>query len=71
MSGGAWGGGIEMAVTSHIKQVNIHVYERVAGGYKRISAFDYPDWPERKKIVRVLYGGGVHYDALSVGGGYL
>ena len=64
MSRGSWGGGIEMAVTSRIKQVNIHVYEVNREGYKRISAFDYPDRPEDKQIVRVLYRGGVHYDAL-------
>ena len=34
------------------------------GSYKRISAFDHPVTPELKKIVRVLYRGGVHYDAL-------
>lgn len=28
MSGGAWGGGIEMAVASNIYRVNVHVYER-------------------------------------------
>ena len=60
MSQGSWGGGIEMAVTSRIKQVNIHVYEVNREGYKRISAFDYPDRPEDKQIVRVLYRGGVH-----------
>lgn len=34
------------------------------GGFKRISAFDHPTKPELKKTVRVLYRGGVHYDAL-------
>lgn len=64
MSGGAWGGGIEMASVSIMKKVNIHVYERTARGFTRISAFDYPDNPENRKTVRVLYQGGVHYDAL-------
>ena len=59
------GGGIEMASTSIIKGCNVHVYESVrAGGYRRISAFDHPVRPETKKTVRVLYRGGVHYDAL-------
>ena len=66
MSRGGWGGGIEMAVTSHIKACNVHVYERggIMGGFRRISAFDHPDNPERRRIVKVLYQGGVHYDAL-------
>ncbi len=66
MSRGAWGGGIEMAVFMKIKGCNLHVYERKNGGnFKRISAFDYPDKPESRKIVRVLYQGGVHYDGMS------
>ena len=45
MSRGSWGGGIEMAVVSHIKGVNVHVYQSTSfglAGYKRISAFDHP-----------------------------
>ena len=54
-----------MASTSIIKGCNVHVYESVrSGGYRRISAFDHPVRPETKKTVRVLYRGGVHYDAL-------
>jgi hypothetical protein len=64
MSGGQWGGGIEMAVCSMLKACNVHVYERSGLGYKRISAFDYHTSPEDKTIVRVVYQGGVHYDAL-------
>lgn len=68
MSGGAWGGGIEMACASQIYKVNVHVYERSrrGSGYLRISAFDYPDEPEKRRTVRVVYQGGVHYDALVV-----
>ncbi|KAJ1388926.1 hypothetical protein B484DRAFT_409483 [Ochromonadaceae sp. CCMP2298] len=47
-----------------IKDCNVHVYERDGDGFKRISAFDRPDCPERKTTIRVLYCGGVHYDAL-------
>jgi OTU-like cysteine protease len=64
MKNGAWGGGIEMAIMSALKLCNVHVYEMKMGSYKRISAFDHPVTPELKKIVRVLYRGGVHYDAL-------
>jgi len=63
---GSWGGGIEMACVSIIKKVNIHVYQSYPKGYKRISAFDYPIEPEKRKIVRVLYQGRCHYDALKV-----
>ena len=35
--GGVWGGGIEMAAVSHLKHVNVYVYQSSAGGYKRIS----------------------------------
>ena len=35
--GGVWGGGIEMAAVSHMKRVNVFVYQASAGGYKRIS----------------------------------
>jgi hypothetical protein len=60
------GGGIEMAAVSQMKQVNVHVYERHGSGFKRISAFDYPANAESKPIIRVLYGGGVHYGKSSV-----
>ena len=66
MSRGCWGGGIEMACVSRLKGCNVHVYERDGrtGGFKRISAFDHPSNPQTRKIIRVLYRGGVHYDAL-------
>ena len=56
MSGSAWGGGIEMASLSKMKQVNVHVYERtVMGNYKRISAFDCEECPQDKKTVSYCY----------------
>lgn len=61
MSRGSWGGGIEMACLSQMKQVNVHVYERSGVGFKRISAFDVPVNTESRPIIRVLYCGGVHY----------
>lgn len=62
MSTGGWGGGIEMAACSLLKKVNVHVYERARGGFKRISCFDCPEPPSA--TIYVLYQGGVHYDAL-------
>jgi len=62
MAIGGWGGGIEMAAFSQMKRVNVHVFERCSTGYKRISAFNVPG---ASKTIRVLYRGGVHYDALE------
>ena len=50
-----------MACLSQLKGCNVHVYERSALGFKRISAFDHPDNPQSKPVVRVLYCGGIHY----------
>mgnify|MGYP003695019425 CR=1 FL=1 len=63
MSRGGWGGAIEMAACSHLKNINVHVYERAGrrGGFKRISCFDRPG---SHRTVHILYGGRVHYDAL-------
>ena len=66
-TGGVWGGGIEMAAVAHLKRVNVFVYQSWGGGYKRISSFESPTAASGKpRSVRVLYGGGVHYDALEV-----
>ncbi|CAE8695805.1 unnamed protein product, partial [Polarella glacialis] len=66
MAVGGWGGGIEMACCSLLKNVNVHVYESNRGGgsseFKRISCFDSPN---AARTIHVLYQGGVHYDALQ------
>jgi len=61
---GEWGGAVEMAVCSHIKAVDIHVYERVAGGFHRICAFDVKRG-RRQGVVSILFRPG-HYDAFVV-----
>ena len=58
---GGWGGGIEMAACSVVHNVNVHVYEKKRGSYKRISCFDAEG---ARKTLHVLYGGRMHYDAL-------
>ena len=63
MSRGGWGGGIEMAATSELKNCNVEVYEQCALGYKRISLFQKQG---AEKTVRVCYRGGVHYDSLVI-----
>lgn len=66
MATSGWGGGIEMAVCSLLKKVNVHVYERTRGGaFERISCFDSP--VRTSTTIHVLYQGGVHYDALVPG----
>uniref|UniRef100_A0A7S0QWX0 Ubiquitin thioesterase OTU n=1 Tax=Cryptomonas curvata TaxID=233186 RepID=A0A7S0QWX0_9CRYP len=62
MAVSGWGGGIEMAACSHLKKVNVHVYEKERFGYKRISCFDVDS---ARATVHVLYCGGVHFDALE------
>ena len=52
-----------MAVFSQMTGVTVHVFERCSSGYKRISMFGNP---KGGRDVRVLYRGGVHYDALEV-----
>lgn len=61
MTGNSWGGGIEMAALTRMKNVNVHVYEQCSGGYQRISSFDNPT---AVKTVNVLYQGRMHFDAL-------
>jgi len=63
MSGGTWGGGIEMAALTKMKSVNVHVYEKCEDGFKRISSFDNPN---AQKTISVLYQGRMHYDAIEV-----
>jgi hypothetical protein len=71
MARSGWGGGIEMAACSRLMGVNVWVYEKVRGGYERISCFDAPcgggEAPGAAgaaSTVHILYQGGVHYDAL-------
>eukprot|EP00397_Hematodinium_sp_SG-2012_P030702 GEMP01032538.1.p1 GENE.GEMP01032538.1~~GEMP01032538.1.p1 ORF type:complete len:423 (+),score=78.74 GEMP01032538.1:145-1413(+) len=64
MAGEGWGGGIEMTVLSHLKRVNIQVFEKHRDGYKRISVFDCPG--AARKTISVLYQGRMHYDALEI-----
>lgn len=62
-----WGGGIEMAVTSHIFCVNVHVYEHKSRGeFKRISCFNYEGVGGAQGTVNLLYTGGIHFDALDI-----
>lgn len=65
MSVSGWGGGIEMAACSRLKNVNIHVYQAKGNGYHRISCFDAPSGNSNTKTIHVCYQGGMHYDALA------
>merc|ERR1711874_416932 len=62
LAGGKWGGGIEIACCSHLKCVNIHVFEPLSrGGFKRIACFNYPS---ATRTINILYQGACHYEAL-------
>ena len=71
---GPHGSAIEMAIASRIWEMSIHVYERASSGsagstpsgFRLISAFDAAGMTEAP-VVRVLYSGRCHYDALSTG----
>lgn len=66
---GDWGGAIEIAVCATVKAVEVHVFERRGGGFVRISRF-LPETPaspgNNTRVVRVLYGGRCHYDAIEL-----
>lgn len=64
---GEWGGALEIAIASRIWEMSIHVYERAGGSFKLISAFDGSPKQAGAAIVRVLYSGRCHYDALIAG----
>lgn len=63
MSSGSWGGGIEMAALTKMKNINVHVYEKCADGFRRISCFETPG---AQKTISVLYKGRMHYDAIVI-----
>lgn len=62
---GMWGGAVELFSFSRLAHVSVLVYERCAGAFEQISAFECVQAPGRpQQLVRVLYSGGCHYDAL-------
>merc|ERR1711937_735992 len=56
---GNWGGAPELAACAHMKNVNIHVYERRGNNFELTVPFDVGGG----RTITVLYVGGVHYDA--------
>lgn len=66
-AGRHWGGAIEMAVCAVMKSVDIDVYERAGSGlFKAISSFRTGSERAAGRVCSVVYGGRVHYDALSL-----
>merc|ERR1712217_520236 len=61
IAAGGWGGGIEMAAFTRMKNGNVDGYEKCPGGFKRISLFENP---RARRTINVLYQGRSHYDAL-------
>merc|ERR1712146_128053 len=64
ISSGSFGGAIEMEIFTKIKDMNVHVYERCSGGYRRTSCFDASK--ETKGTVNILYRRKCHYDSLII-----
>ena len=62
MAVSGWGGAIEMAAFSKMKNVNVQVFEECNRDYKLISEFKEPT---SLKTIRVLYRGKNHYDAID------
>ncbi|CAJ1426400.1 unnamed protein product [Effrenium voratum] len=61
----AWGGGLEMAVASKIRKVNVNVYEEAEGRFRCIAEFTEP---LAKRTVHLVYRTQpcAHYDALQI-----
>ena len=55
---------LKMAACCNLKGVTVEVFEKKSSGYKRISAF-VPAAGASRRTIRVLYQGGVHYDAIA------
>lgn len=62
MAVSGWGGAIEIAAFSKMKNVNVQIFEKYNKHYKLISEFKQP---KALTTIRVLYRGGVHYDAIE------
>lgn len=61
---GAQGGAIEIEVFSRLKGMNVHVYERCSGGYRRTCCFDGGNPSQSRGTAHILYRRRCHYDAL-------
>ena len=67
LAGGAWGGGIELAVYAATEKVEVRVFTptEVHEKVRLVAAFG---GQVDAAVVSVLYGGGAHYDAVKVVG---
>jgi hypothetical protein len=56
-----------MLCFSRVANASVRVYERKGDGFEQISAFDVEQQTgSAERLVRVLYSGRSHYDALTV-----
>ena len=60
--GSRWGGAMEIAVCAKLRSVRVDIFERRSDHFLRIASFG----GAQSELVRLLYGGRVHYDALEV-----
>eukprot|EP00930_Biecheleria_cincta_P071398 TRINITY_DN58912_c0_g1_i1.p1 TRINITY_DN58912_c0_g1~~TRINITY_DN58912_c0_g1_i1.p1 ORF type:complete len:460 (-),score=98.12 TRINITY_DN58912_c0_g1_i1:34-1413(-) len=66
--GSRWGGAVELAICAKIHDVCVDVFEKLPGGFTRISSFGDTAAASSKsgsERIKLLYGGRVHYDALE------
>lgn len=68
--GGEWGGAIELAVCSELKQVSVQVYQRAecSEGFERICVFAPSRGGGGQRVASLLYRPG-HYDLLDLAPG--
>ncbi|CAJ1377562.1 unnamed protein product [Effrenium voratum] len=64
--GGEWGGAPEIAVCARMAEIDVQVYEPGSEGFDLIASFPGNEQgTPTPKVVRVLYTGRLHYDALT------
>mmetsp|Transcript_29975 Transcript_29975/g.75554 ORF Transcript_29975/g.75554 Transcript_29975/m.75554 type:complete len:477 (+) Transcript_29975:60-1490(+) len=65
-SSGEWGGPLEIAVCTHLMNVDVHVYQEVpGGGFQRLVTFEAEDGVESHGLINLVFEPG-HYNVLDV-----
>lgn len=64
LQAGAWGGAIEIEVFVHMRNVDVHVYVRCSGGFRRVCAFEGELC--KQPVIHVLYRNRKHYEVLEI-----
>ena len=69
ITGGAWGGGVELAVHAHVERVAVRVFSPAGnqGKARLIATFGPGGGEQDRGSVSLLYRGGAHYDVVEAG----